>query len=32
VLRLVASDRTNYNSAGYALYMFYDIGFCLESE
>jgi hypothetical protein len=31
VIRLQASDRTNFNSAGYALYMTYDIGFCLES-
>lgn len=31
VVRLVASDRTNYNSAGYALYITYDVGFCLEA-
>ncbi len=30
VLRLHAIDRTNVNSAGYALDMVYDIGFCLE--
>ena len=31
VLRLVASDRTNVNSAGYAFQLAYDIGFCLET-
>jgi hypothetical protein len=31
VIRLVAYDRTNYNSTGYALSMTYDVGFCLES-
>jgi hypothetical protein len=30
VLRLVAYDRTNYNSVGYALGMAYDVGFCVE--
>jgi hypothetical protein len=30
VIRLYAYDRTNYNSGGYALYMTYDVGFCLE--
>jgi hypothetical protein len=30
VLRLVAYDRTNVNSTGYALHMAYDVGFCLE--
>jgi hypothetical protein len=31
VIRLVAYDRTNYNSTGYALNMTYDVGFCLEA-
>lgn len=31
VIRLVAYDRTNYNSTGYALYTAYDVGFCLEA-
>jgi len=30
VIRLVARDRTNYDSRGYLLYMSYDVGFCLE--
>jgi hypothetical protein len=30
VIRLLGYDRTNYNSAGYALYLVYDVGFCLE--
>jgi hypothetical protein len=31
VIRLLGYDRTNYNSAGYALYLVYDVGFCLEA-
>jgi hypothetical protein len=31
VIRLVAGDRTNVNSAGHAFALVYDIGFCLES-
>lgn len=31
VLRLQASDRTNYDSTGNHLHMSYDVGFCLES-
>jgi hypothetical protein len=30
VIRLHGWDRTNVNSAGYAFYMAYDVGFCLE--
>lgn len=31
VIRLVAGDRTNFNSAGHALSLAYDVGFCLET-
>jgi hypothetical protein len=32
VIRLTASDRTNYDSRGYLLYMTYDVGFCLVED
>ena len=31
VIRLVAGDRTNVNSAGHAFSLVYDVGFCLET-
>jgi hypothetical protein len=31
VIRLLAYDRTNFNSTGYALHTAHDVGFCLES-